>query len=59
MSTLPPLLDGAVQLTVALLLPALAVTSLGADGVVAGVTALDGDDVVPAPFGFAAWTVKV
>ena len=40
---LPPLLVGAVQLTVADPLPAVAVTPVGAPGSAFGVTALDGD----------------
>jgi hypothetical protein len=55
----PPLLDGAVHETVAWLLPAVAVTDVGAPGTVTGVTALDGDDAGPVPTAFVAVTVKV
>src|SRR6478735_7367744 len=49
---LPPVLDGAVQLTVAEPLPAVAVTPVGAPGTAGplGVTALDGEEVGPVPF---------
>ena len=58
---LPPLLDGAVQFTVADPLPAVAVTPVGAPGAVGalGVTALDGDEAGPSPFALVADTVKV
>ena len=39
---LPPLLTGAVKLTLAWALPAVAVTPVGAPGTVAGVTLFDG-----------------
>ena len=45
----PPLLAGAVQVTVADPLPAVAVPTVGAPGVVAGTTALDGSDSGPLP----------
>ena len=48
MIVLPPL-DGAIHVTVALPLPALAVTPLGADGVVHGVTALECSEAGPLP----------
>ena len=58
---LPPLLDGAVQFTVADPLPAVAVTPVGAPGAVGalGVTALDGEEAGPVPFALVAVTVKV
>jgi len=56
---LPPLLDGAVQLTVAAALPAVAVTPVGAPGTSLGVTALDGDEAGPLPLALVAVTVKV
>ena len=61
MIALPPLLAGAVQLTVADALPAVAVTPVGAPGAVGalGVTALDGDEAGPVPFALVADTVKV
>ena len=61
MIALPPLLDGAVQLTVADPLPAVAVTPVGAPGAVGalGVTALDGAEAGPVPLALVADTVKV
>jgi hypothetical protein len=58
---LPPLLDGAVQLTVADPSPAVADTPVGAPGGVDafGVTELDGEDAGPVPFALVADTVKV
>ena len=56
---LPPLLDGAVQLTVAEPLPAVAVTAVGAPGRRFGVTLLDGDEAGPVPFALVAVTVNV
>ncbi len=57
---LPPL-DGAVQLTVADALPAVAVTPVGAAGAVGavGVTALDGAEAGLVPTALVAVTVKV
>ena len=56
----PPFELGAVQLTVACPLPAVAVTPVGAPGAVAaGVTALLGLDAVPVPALFVAVTVNV
>jgi hypothetical protein len=57
--TEPPVEDGALQLTVACVLPAVAVTLLGAPGIVAGVTALDALDDAPVPTLLVATTVKV
>ena len=61
MIALPPLLDGAVQDTVADPLPAVAVTPVGAPGTVGavGVTALDGEEADPVPMALVADTVKV
>jgi hypothetical protein len=59
---LPPLLAGAVQLTVALALPADAMTPAGAPGTVTaavGVTADDAADAGPAPIALLAVTVNV
>ena len=58
-SVLPPLLVGAVQLTVAWPLPAVAVTPVGVPGSPFGVTALDGDESGPVPFAVVADTLKV
>ena len=55
------MLVGAVQLTVADALPAVAVTPVGAPGAdgALGVTALDGAEAGPAPFALVADTVNV
>ena len=58
MIVLPPL-DGALQLTVALSSPAVAVTLVGAEGVVAGVTAPECSEAGPLPAALVAVTVKV
>jgi hypothetical protein len=50
---------GAVQLTEAWLLPAVAITADGAPGKPEGVTAFDGADAGPVPRAFVAVTVKV
>ena len=60
---LPPLLAGAVQATVAVALPAVAVPIVGAPGAVStaptvGVTALEFGDAGPVPMAFVAVTVK-
>jgi hypothetical protein len=55
---LPPL-EGAVQLTTAEPLPAVAVTAVGAAGGPAGVTAADCDEGRPVPTALVADTVKV
>jgi hypothetical protein len=55
----PPLLDGAVNETVACPLPVTAVTPVGAPGIVAGVTEFDALDAVLVPCAFVAVTVKV
>ena len=54
-----PVLDGAVQVTVADPLPAVAATPVGAPGNVAGVTGLDGAEACPVPVALVAATVKV
>ena len=60
MIVLPPLLVGAVQLTVADPLPAVAVTAgRRARQRRFGVTALDGDEAGPVPMALVADTVKV
>jgi hypothetical protein len=58
---LPPLFVGAVQVTVADALPAVAVTPVGAPGTPGplGVTALDGDEDGPVPLAVVADTVNV
>lgn len=56
---LPPAFVGAVQLTVACALPAVALTPVGAPGVAEGVTALEGADAGPVPIALVAVTVKV
>jgi hypothetical protein len=58
---LPPLLLGAVQLTLADPFPAVAVTPVGAPGADGGlgVTALDGVDAGPVLMELVADTVKV
>jgi hypothetical protein len=56
---LPPFEAGAVKLTVAWALPAVAVPIVGAPGTVAGVTLLEAADAGPVPIAFVALTVKV
>jgi hypothetical protein len=56
---LPPLLTGAVKVTLACALPPVAVTAVGAPGTVAGVTLFDGADAGPEPAVFVATTVNV
>ena len=55
----PPLLAGAAHDTVACVLPAVAVTPVGAPGAVAGVTAVEGEDALLVPRLLVAVTVKV
>ena len=55
----PPELLGAIQLTVAEALPALAVTPVGALGTVMGVTELEGSEASPVPKALVAVTVNV
>ena len=54
-----PLFDGAIKLTVALPLPCIADTFVGAPGTVLGVTEFDGADAGPVPPVFVAVTVNV
>jgi len=57
----PPLLAGAVQPMAieVVVVPAVAVTPVGAPGVVAGMAAADGADAAPIPMALVAVTVKV
>jgi hypothetical protein len=55
----PPLLTGAVKLTVAPPFPAVAVPMAGAPGTVAAVTLLEAADAAPVPTLLVAVTVKV
>ena len=50
---------GALQVTVALTFPAVALTLVGASGRVIGVTALDAADAAEVPAAFVAVTVNV
>ena len=54
-----PLEAGAVHETVALALPAVAVTPVGAPGTVAGVAEFEARDAEPVPTALVAVTVKV
>ena len=54
-----PLLAGAFQETIAVVLPLTAVTPVGASGTVAGITAGEGADAAEVPTAFVAVTVKV
>jgi hypothetical protein len=56
---LPPFDAGAVQVTVACPLPAVAVTPVGGPGTVTGVTEFDGAEAGPAPAALLATTVNV
>jgi len=56
---LPPFDDGAVQLTVACPLPAVALTPVGAPGVEPGVTELEGVEAGPEPIALVAVTWNV
>ena len=55
----PPLLPGAVKLTVACALPAVAVPMFGALGTVAGVTLFDAVEAALEPMALLAFTVNV
>ena len=57
--TLPPVLPGAVKVTVACALPAVAVPIVGAVGTVAGVTLFDAADGALEPMALLAFTVNV
>ena len=59
MIALPPSLTGAVKLTLACALPAVAVAAVGGPGTDAGVTELDAADGRLGPAIFVATTVKV
>ena len=59
MIALPPLLAGAVKVTLAWALPPVAVPIVGAPGTVAGVTLFDAAEAAPVPTAFVAVTVKV
>ena len=56
---LPPLLPGAVKVTLACALPPVAVPLVGAPGTVAGVTLFEAADAAPVPALLVAVTVKV
>ena len=56
---LPPFEAGAVKLTVACALPAVAVPIVGAPGTVAGVTLFEAAEAGPVPIALVALTVKV
>ena len=56
---LPPLLAGAVKVTVACALPAVAVPMVGAPGTPAGVTLFEAAEAGPVPIALVAVTVKV
>ena len=56
---LPPLLVGAVKLTVTSPLPAVAVPIDGVPGTVEGVTLFEAADASPLPFALVALTVNV
>ncbi len=56
---LPPLAAGAVKVTEADPLPAVAVPMVGAPGTVAGVTELEALEAAPVPTALVAVTVKV
>jgi hypothetical protein len=55
----PPLLAGAVKVTVAWALPAVAAPIVGAPGTVAGVTLFEAAEAGPVPTPLVAVTVKV
>jgi hypothetical protein len=55
----PFVLLGAVKLTVAVVLPAVAVPMTGASGTVPGVTAAEAADSRPVPMALVAWTRNV
>jgi hypothetical protein len=56
---LPPVDEGAVKMTVAWELPAVAVPIVGMPGAPDGVTELEAADGGPVPFAFVAVTVNV
>ena len=59
MIALPPLLDGAVQLTIAEPSAGAALTFAGADGTVTATIEFDGAEAVPGPLELVATTVNV
>ena len=59
MIALPPLVTGAKKLTLAVVLPGVAVTAVGAPGTVAGVTLFEAVEAAPEPAAFVATTVNV
>jgi hypothetical protein len=59
MIALPPVLPGAVQLTVADALPLEGIAIVGMPGVVAGVTLAEGPENRPVPVPLVAATVNV
>ena len=56
---LPPVFEGAVNVTVACALPGVAATPVGAPGTPIGVTLFEAADAAPTPAAFVAVTVKV
>lgn len=56
---LPPVSDGAFQLTITAALAAMARTAVGGPGTVAGIATLDGTDGSPVPTELAAVTLNV
>ena len=56
---LPPVLAGATKATLAVVLPAVATTLVGAPGTVAGVTAADAAEATELPTPLVATTVNV
>ena len=59
MMALPPLLAGAVKLTVTCALPDIAAPIIGAPGTVAGVTLFEAAEAAPLPTALVALTVHV
>jgi hypothetical protein len=55
----PPLLTGAVKLTLAVVLPGVATTLVGLPGTLNGVTLFEGAEAAPGPAAFVATTVNV
>ena len=56
---LPPVIAGAVKVTLAVVLPAVAVPMVGAPGTPAGVALLDAAEAALIPIALVAVTVKV
>ena len=59
LTAVPPLLAGAVKVTLAVVLPAVAVPMVGAPGTPAGIALLDAPDAALLPIALVAVTVKV